>query len=427
MTWEAPFCPTALRTPLYPLFLAGTYRLLGADPARAVLLQLLLEVLATVLVIRLGKTLGGRRTGLLAGLLYALNGSTQRYTGVLFAETLLLPVMTAALGCSLAALQRPSPRRAALGGALWGLAILVKPNVQFLALAVGGLLLANGMRLYLRHENRSAGAAVSRFRAHSAAVALFIMALGLTLSPWLIRNRMLFGRWVLSTTYEENLARVSAVATLAEVDALRAEPWTPTWEALYTGIAEEAARRYTWSAAPETALPCAEREQRRRDVAAVAWELVRAHPAAWIGGHLRGVGTSLGDVGHRMWYPVLTGRSWESTGVLDDIWRRMGESLAIGAVGDALHALWLERVVRAPLDAALLWWSLLILRGMIWRWGLRGCGRLHHAPAVGFLLAGTAAYGLLLAGPIAHDRFYLPAVPAVALLVALGQERFPGK
>ncbi|HUM38042.1 MAG TPA: hypothetical protein PLQ85_14315, partial [Anaerolineae bacterium] len=23
LSWEAPFCPTALRTPLYPLFLAG--------------------------------------------------------------------------------------------------------------------------------------------------------------------------------------------------------------------------------------------------------------------------------------------------------------------------------------------------------------------------------------------------------------------
>lgn len=403
LSWEAPFCPTALRTPLYPLFLAGTYRLLGMEPARAVLFHLLLEVLTTALILRAGKMLGGARMGLLAGTLYALNGSTQRYTGVLFAETLLLTAVAAAMGATLSALRRPTPRRSALSGVLWGLTLLIKPNLQFLAVAAGGVFLLPGVR-----------------RRKFAPALCFCLALGMTLLPWLLRNRVLFDRWLLSTVYEENLARVSAVATLAEVQAVPAEPWTPTWEALYGEIVEEAARRYAWSALPETALPCAEREQRHRDVTAIAGEIVRAHPSAWIRSHLRGVGNSLLDPGHRNWYRALTGKAWEQTGVLDNIWRRMGESLASGAVGDALHALWLERIVRAPLDAALIWWGLLLLRGALWWSALRGCWRLRRVPGAALLLGGIAAYGLLLGGPIAHDRLYLPAIPAVVMLAAAG-------
>jgi len=403
LSWEAPFCPTALRTPLYPLFLAGTYHLLGMGPARAVLFHLLLEVLTTALILRAGKMLGGARMGLLAGTLYALNGSTQRYTGVLFAETLLLTAMAAAMCVTLAALRRPTPRRSALSGALWGLTLLIKPNLQFLAVAIGGVFLLPGVR-----------------RGKLTPVVCFCLALGMTLLPWLFRNRALFDRWLLSTAYEENLARVSAVATLAEVQALPAEPWTPTWEALYSEIVGEAARRYAWSAVPEAALSCSEREQRHRDVTAIAGEIVRAHPGAWIHSHLRGVGSSLLDPGHRNWYRALTGKGWEQTGVLDNIWRRMGKSLAIGAVGDALHALWLERIVRAPRDAALIWWGLLLLRGALWWSALRGCWRLRRVPGAALLLGGIAAYGLLLAGPIAHDRLYLPAIPAVVTLAAAG-------
>ncbi|HNT76583.1 MAG TPA: glycosyltransferase family 39 protein, partial [Anaerolineae bacterium] len=140
--WEPPFCPTAVRTPLYPLFLMGSYLLLGAQPAHAVLLQVLLEALTTALVIRLGRDLGGRRAGALAGLLYALNGTTQRYTGYLLSEMLLLPLIAAALLLTARALHRPTPSRVASSALFWGLALLTKPNIQFLVIAVGLLVTA---------------------------------------------------------------------------------------------------------------------------------------------------------------------------------------------------------------------------------------------------------------------------------------------
>jgi len=39
------------------------------------------------------------------------------------------------------------------------------------------------------------------------------------------------------------------------------------------------------------------------------------------------------------------------------------------------------------------------------------------------LLAGTVGYHILLPGPIAHDRFYVPVVPVVVALIACGAGR----
>lgn len=408
MTWDPPYCPTSIRTPLYPLFLGGIYGVLGLEPARAVLAHLLLETVTGALVVRLAREVGGGRVALPAGLLYALNGTTQRYVGVLYSELLLLSLVAAALWASVLALRRAAPRPALVAGALWGLAVLTKPNVQYLAVAVGLLLLA---RLLLR-----------RPQARRALLpgAAFFLALALVLTPWLLRNRLLFDRWMISTAFEENLARVSAPATLAEARGVRVIPWTETWEALYGELTTAAAPRFGAPVEDELALSCAERARWHREVAAVAREQVAEQRGAFLTAHLKGVLRSLLRVGHSTWYLDLTGEPWETTGILENVWQRMAESFAIGAVGDAFHALWLERVVRAPLGPALLWWGLLLARVLLWWLALRGLLRLRRRPYVALLLLGTVAYFILLPGPIAYERFYMPAIPATVTLVACG-------
>ncbi len=410
-----PFCPTLLRTPGYPLFLAGAYRLLGGVEG-AILFQMLLEVLTTALVIRLGSDLGGRRAGWGAGVLYALNGSTWRYTGDLYAEILLLPVLGFAL---LATVRFSSPGhfppgegrkkverahlvQALATGAGWGAALLVKPNLLYLA---AGVLLAGS--LYRRGQGWRRWGAVW-------------LGVALVLCPWVVRNGLRTGRWTLSRAFLVNRARVSAVATLAELRHLEVEPWTPTWEALYAELVAEVARAEGWDTPRVEVRDCEERLRREEAVAAQADRLLRAHPLAALRAHLRGVGRSLLDPGHRFWYAVLAGSSWERTGVVPDIWRRMGWSLERGAVGDALLAFWRERIVRPPWGAFFLWWGLVVMRVALWRLGVRGFLRLRGRG--GGLLAATVLYHLLLPGPIAYTRFYLPAVPAAVVLVAAGMQ-----
>lgn len=404
--WEAPFCPTAVRTPLYPLWLMGAYRLLGADPLRARLLQTLLEMLTTAVVIRLGRDLSGARGGVLAGLLYTFNSTTQRYTGYLLSETLLLPLLAAALLLTLRSLRRPGWRRSAWAACFWGLTLLTKPNVQFLALAVGMLLTWQIIRS--RGGVRQKILTGLGFWAVLAALSF----------PWMLRNRLVMGRWLLSTAFAENLSRVSAVATLAETSGVAADPWTETWEYLYGQIVSQAAARYAWSANPDAPLSCSEAQARQEQVAEVAREIVRQHPQTFLATHAWGVTLSLLDPGHRLWYHVFTGRDWSTTGIVDNIWVRMAWSLERNAFGDALTVFWSERVTRIPADAALIWWGLLIGRAVVWGFGLRGLWRLRRTPAL-YLLGGTVVYLILLPGPIAYDRFYAPAIPAVAALLSV--------
>ncbi|MGC9398254.1 MAG: ArnT family glycosyltransferase [Anaerolineae bacterium] len=411
MRWEPSFCPTTVRTPLYPLFLAAIYSVLGLDPARVVPIQVLLEVVTTAWVLRLGGEVAGRRAGALAGLLYALNGTTQRYTGVLYAETLLLPLFTTALWVTVRGLRSARNGTVLAAGVLWGLAALTKPNVQYLALGAGLSLAVWPARSTL----------CRRFMSHVSRALLFALGLLMVVFPWLTRNYALLGRVTLSTAFEENAARVSAVAALAEARDLEVEPWTASWEVLYGELVVEAAQRYGWERRAGTETVCAEERRRHREVAQVAREVLWTHGQAALTAHLRGVARSLLDPGHRTWYPALTGRGWETTGVVADVWRRMGASLRIGAVGDALHALWLERVVRPPGEAALLWWGLFSARLTLWGAGLRGWRWLRRRGRGGAdFLVGSVGYVLLLPGPIAYERFYLPAIPLVVILVGIG-------
>ena len=415
--WEAPFCPTAVRTPLYPLFVAGIYAILGHDPVRVLPVQLLLDVLTTALVMRLGRDLGGKRVGLWAGVLYACNGTTQRYTGYLLSETLLLPLLTAALWMTTCYLRHPSPKKAACTGLLWGLALLTKPNVQFLALFVGVVAFSTCQSSAI--SNQTSPSSTTRPSSNFSFL-FFWLTLSLTLLPWLARNRVVFGRWMLSTAFEENLARVSAVATLAEIEGVRAEPWTETWEYYYASLVADVDATAWRDPHAVSHDPCAEQQRHQTVVARAAFDVVSTHPFSYLRAHLRGVLTSLRDPGHRLWYHVLTGKEWESTGVVADIGARMAWALERGAGGDALHALWTERIARPPLSAALLWWGLSAARITVWWMGGRGAWRLRHKPWLLLALAGSIAYILLLPGPIAHDRFYLPAIPLVVVLIAVG-------
>jgi len=496
--WDPPLCPTAVRTPLYPWFVAGVYSLLGRDPQRVVLVQTLLEVLTTAGAMALTSELAtaagtGRSTKathvrtamFLAGVLYAINGTTQRFTGYLFSEALLLPLMPLALILTLRSLRCP-PRRSALGrtsfreqrpdgdqrnlkarsgfgqwisvlftvvrdktakvcvrmgrglsvrpamgrsqafasmltytpsAAIWGLILLIKPNGQYLVLAVGVLVT---VRLYVVRRSLQ-----GRWLCTAGA---FWAVLMLVLLPWLVRNRLLLGRWTLSTAFDENVARVSAVATQAALQSIEVKPWSETWEYLYRTLELQAVPELAGVPAKELA-PCALQMAWQRRIADAALTLVAANAGPYLRVHLQGVLRSLLDPGHRFWYRVITGQDWVSTGVVPDIWQRMAWSLKQWAVGDALEALWLARVWRIPPLAGVLWWGLVAGRVAVGQlavrsvWRLRSAARIARDPWAALLLAGTVGYHILLPGPIAYDRFYAPVVPVVVALIAYGAAR----
>jgi hypothetical protein len=411
--WSPPFCPTGVRTPLYPAFLLMTYLGLGVDPVRAVRVQILLDVLTTALVIVLGREMvlgasgGGsrsvaRRVGFWAGMGYALNGTATRYTGVLLSESLLLPLLAWALWMTVRYLSHPTGTRAGMIGLSWGLAVLTKPNVQYLALAVVVLM-----------ATRALSGGAGRWRQ----IVLAVGVLAAVVLPWGLRNHRVFGRWMLSTAFEENLARVSAVATLAEMEGIRAEPWSETWEHIYARFAEQVTGQ-----APSEAelLSCEARVAWHRQLANAARSLVWSNLGSYVRVHLQGAMHPLIDPGHRVWYRLIAGSAWSETGVVPDIWTRIGWSLDRGAVGDAIEAFISERISNIPPVAALIWWGLFGIRIGLAGLSFRGIWHLRFERWLMLLFAGSIGYLLLLPGPIAHDRFLLPTLPVVLPLAASG-------
>lgn len=161
-------------SPLYPLLMAGSFRLLGESMAAARLPMLLCgALLAGAMALLAGRLTGDRRAALLAGLFGALHPTLvvwslrlETEVGTMFLSTLVL----------WSAARQESWRDALLAGLLLGFAWLMKyqSGLLVVALAAGAFLA----------ERR--GPALRRLLV-SGAVALLVVL------PWLVRNARLFG------------------------------------------------------------------------------------------------------------------------------------------------------------------------------------------------------------------------------------------
>jgi 4-amino-4-deoxy-L-arabinose transferase-like glycosyltransferase len=408
---EPPFVPDGLRTPLYPAFIAAVYAVSGAVPRHVALLQGALDaVTALVVVAALLRLLSRGGAAWAAGLLYALNPTAWRFSNVLLTEI----VLAAALAWMLWAWVRYAQGRQggwlALAAGLAATAALIKPNVVLVPV----LLAAASLML-------PAGAVPRGWRQRLAPVVVVLGVASALMLPWLVRNRLVFGRWLFSQAFDNNLARVSAVATLARVQGERVAPWTPRWEALYSGLLLEAEARYAdFVGVPRTA---AEADRSQRQLAAIAWDVIQAHPLDFAAAHLGGFVRSWVPQEHRFWYGRLAGRSWDSLRSEEGVLGRVLATLRSAGPAAAAAYVWQARFAGLPPLARVLWLGWLaayaasgaLLALGTWRW--------RDRPALLLLCWGTILYSTFLPGPIAEVRFRVPVVPLIIVVMASGMAR----
>ncbi len=177
--------PYATRPPLTPFVLAGLYWLTGPSWTAAQALLSVTGALGCALVTLLGHRLFGPATGLVAGLLAALDPFLVFLPSVPLTENLALPLY-AALALLLVRLGDGGGRGAAAATGLGlGLAALNKPTilgvVPFLAVWLG-----------LRFRGRLGHAGVT--------LAVVVTVAALVLAPWTLRNGRALGGFVPVTT-----------------------------------------------------------------------------------------------------------------------------------------------------------------------------------------------------------------------------------
>jgi 4-amino-4-deoxy-L-arabinose transferase-like glycosyltransferase len=174
--------PTAFFPVGWPGFLAGLFLFTGPSFATIEVLNLFLWSASSGLVYALGRRLGGRAVGLVAGILVAVAPTITIYAMRASSEALFIPLLL--IVCLLLTAQRktPSLRRAAIAGVLLGAAILVRSTAELLPLVLP-------LWLLLRRPRRESW----------RAALILAIASGLVLVPWAVRNEAVMHSFTLST------------------------------------------------------------------------------------------------------------------------------------------------------------------------------------------------------------------------------------
>ena len=418
---EAPYLPSSVRTPLYPLFLLAVRKLLGPAPRTAALGQVLVSGATTLLTAWMGTRIAGRRAGRTAALLYALNPAQIRFTGDLLTETLLSLLLLGA-ACALLHYLRPAPapsgtprapKRAwlVLSALLIGLAILCKPNVQYLP-----LLWVAPLALHA-YATRQSTLRWSRWRGALVDAAVLLTVVAAVLAPWYVRNERVFGRAMLSTAFEGNVSRVSLPATLAVVRHTYVAPWSSEWEALFGEVLADTARRYAWDK-PWDTLTAREIETYNRQLYWVSRQVLQQHPLAWLIGHTQGLVRYLEPQTYRIVYGRLVGHPWPPD-ILDDAVLHALRALSRGNWVKAREIIASERWTRLDAAGRAIWWGTFLGQAIGLGLALRGAWRLRRQPATLALLALTVGYVLWVPGPIAYERFQVPVTSLIVILIGV--------
>jgi len=186
--------PNSVRTPLYPVFVAGLYLVFGAKPWLVLLVQILMDTLTCFLLFTALSRLFTTRTGLAAALFYAFDPFLVLYPSTLLSDMLFVFLLVLSLFFfSLARASVQTNRTAAfygLSGFSVGLATLARPISQYIPIIFVAFLL-----IVYREKLKEA------LKYSLAAAGLFLLAV----APWFIRNYAVFGRWALSSSGSHNL------------------------------------------------------------------------------------------------------------------------------------------------------------------------------------------------------------------------------
>lgn len=206
MSSEAPYEPETTVTPGYPFFVAGIYAITGGSRIAVVLIQLILNLVVLAMLYLFLKKRFWERTALLAGILFTIELNIVIFTNQITTETLFTFFFIPALFLIIEWIEKERLVFAVGAGLLLGAASLVRP-----------VLLYFGVPLLLFIF-------LTRFRWRKLLGWGTIVALQLVLlSPWVIRNRIVFGETFYSTVSSMNLMRYHAVPLKARLEGISRE------------------------------------------------------------------------------------------------------------------------------------------------------------------------------------------------------------
>jgi len=175
-----PYIPDAIRTPLYPLFLAGVKAVFGSFTAAVFVQAFLSSCIPVVGMLFARLFLRSRKLIVCIGVFLALEPHTAFYTTFFSSEGLSILLLSVGLFLFYKGSVKERPSLLFWGGALLGLSTLVRPILYLYPIL--GVLLLVGL-----------GISKQKIGTYIKFSVIFCAAFILILSPWLIRNYTQFG------------------------------------------------------------------------------------------------------------------------------------------------------------------------------------------------------------------------------------------
>ena len=180
---QAPYTPTLIRLPGYPLFVAAIYSLFGHGNNTAVrVVQAVLDTITCALIAWVVFEWSRKRwAALIALALAAVCPFTAIYVSTILTEVPTNFLAVAMVLTTTFAFKATTRKRVLMWwivtGLLAGIAVFFRPDSGLFAAAIGLTLMVSGLR---------------KFREATLQAAVFSLAFCLVLVPWTIRNRRLF-------------------------------------------------------------------------------------------------------------------------------------------------------------------------------------------------------------------------------------------
>lgn len=192
--------PSAEHTPLFPLVLAGL-DIMGLDSVRDQGIALaVLSGAGVALVAFLGRRVAGSAAGLIAASLAAVHPMWTQSAGLVLSESVYLVVVPLVLLAALDLRARPTAKAAVILGLAIGAAGLTRPEgLGLLAVVAAPAVLLGSIR------------SLAAWRT----LGLVALVTLLTVSPWVVRNRIDLDAWVLSTNSGKTLLGSNCAETYA--------------------------------------------------------------------------------------------------------------------------------------------------------------------------------------------------------------------
>jgi 4-amino-4-deoxy-L-arabinose transferase-like glycosyltransferase len=187
---QAPYVPSLIRLPGYPLFLAGVYAAFGHGNNTAVrVVQSVIDTATCALIALVAFAWSvddkrKQRAAIVALALAAVCPFTAIYVATILTEVCTNFLAVALVLAATLAFKATSRKRAltwwAVSGLIAGLAVLFRPDSGLFAAAIGGTIVLSSLRR------------LARLREAILFAALFSIAFCVVLVPWTIRNERVF-------------------------------------------------------------------------------------------------------------------------------------------------------------------------------------------------------------------------------------------